>query len=967
MSKDEGNSINQSRISNHIIKQTKISDEGLLNKELLRNIEILDNENNQLKVALTELQEDLKEKDNSIEESHKIITKLKDEYSKIIKEYQNLERLNNELNKENEINKKAVEAARKSNDLVNKLKEKNEELTDEANRLKKDNALMKSKIISSNNISTKKEQDIKDKELIINDLKERSDNWINLIKDREQLINEQSSKIRELSEIINRKDEQLKLMVNFSKEINKENKSNVQELTKQAVKTIKVFYNTLNNSPHNNFDSGYKIEFKDDPITIEKFEEVLKRGKASFSLEDGLNGMMYIPPGLKSISKEFLMDMNFKTELIKGELFTGLIREFHFIKFLEQIFDKLNINDAESIKNICKKVIILKTNFDNLLKENDYIKKINQILKQNIMQNNLYIQKLKENMDSNLKKLKEKYMALSFNIDSKVKNVKNNNMILKEKVKKDGQKLKAEISALKNEIYKLKKDNLNLKRLLNEKKENEKMIKTLEKEIAKNDKPSWNTVNEKENVTDFTYIGVRTNNNNNYNGNNGNDNYNGNNNAYPNNLDNNNNNINDNPNNIRNNFNNINISPNNLNNKYDNIIPNNLDNNNNNINPNNLDNNYNNINPNNLDNNNFDNTNQNKLDNNFNNTNNNLNSNLNNKYDYIPNNKNKLNQNRTYQEMSQNNTNNLQNNNLPYKDQNINQMINNRENIKFNNNNDNKTNIEMINNDLLNNYNLKLQEMLEEKEKEKEINSAKILDLQNLLNDEQSKNSKLVNEINSLKSYSEELKKNISMLKQEQINQNKNQIVKKNIFTPQLFIKLFFKINNKIFSSSEYKKYVKIYSLKDIYIIYDTFKKTCDLLKRQVYETHFEIDTTNTNTDIDENLFNNSRRAFINSSYRAVNERILKLKKFEFDIINLNEFVKNYLVSQEIIIQMIFNNNSNVIQFDIIEKLFKLLEDCLNFKIDEMSDNVIFHRKLIIKLLKSQKNCLGLSLEYLSS
>ena len=380
-----------------------------------------------------------------------------------------------------------------------------------------------------------------------------------------------------------------------------------------------------------------------------------------------------------------------------------------------------------------------------------------------------------------------------------------------------------------------------------------------------------------------------------------------------------------------------------------------------------MDNNYNNINPNNLDNNNFDNTNQNKLDNNFNNTNNNLNSNLNNKYDYIPNNKNKLNQNRTYQEMSQNNTNNLQNNNLPYKDQNINQMINNRENIKFNNNNDNKTNIEMINNDLLNNYNLKLQEMLEEKEKEKEINSAKILDLQNLLNDEQSKNSKLVNEINSLKSYSEELKKNISMLKQEQINQNKNQIVKKNIFTPQLFIKLFFKINNKIFSSSEYKKYVKIYSLKDIYIIYDTFKKTCDLLKRQVYETHFEIDTTNTNTDIDENLFNNSRRAFINSSYRAVNERILKLKKFEFDIINLNEFVKNYLVSQEIIIQMIFNNNSNVIQFDIIEKLFKLLEDCLNFKIDEMSDNVIFHRKLIIKLLKSQKNCLGLSLEYLSS
>ena len=103
MSRDEGASINQSRLSNQIIKQSK-NDEGLLNKELFRNIEILYNENSQLKAALIELQEDLKEKDNSIEECHKIITKLKNEYSKIIKEYQNLDHINSELNKENEIN-----------------------------------------------------------------------------------------------------------------------------------------------------------------------------------------------------------------------------------------------------------------------------------------------------------------------------------------------------------------------------------------------------------------------------------------------------------------------------------------------------------------------------------------------------------------------------------------------------------------------------------------------------------------------------------------------------------------------------------------------------------------------------------------------------------------------------------------------------------------------------------------------
>ena len=55
--------------------------------------------------------------------------------------------------------------------------------------------------------------------------------------------------------------------------------------------------------------------------------------------------MMYIPNDLKSISKEFLMDMNFKTELIKSELYAGLIRETQFVKFLEEIFSKLNIKD----------------------------------------------------------------------------------------------------------------------------------------------------------------------------------------------------------------------------------------------------------------------------------------------------------------------------------------------------------------------------------------------------------------------------------------------------------------------------------------------------------------------------------------------------------------------------------------------------------------------------------------------
>ena len=81
-------SLNQSAQNSQFIRQAKLNS-GAVNNELLKNIEILDSENTQLKAALGELQEDLRDKENSIEESHKIITKLKDEYSKLIKEYQN--------------------------------------------------------------------------------------------------------------------------------------------------------------------------------------------------------------------------------------------------------------------------------------------------------------------------------------------------------------------------------------------------------------------------------------------------------------------------------------------------------------------------------------------------------------------------------------------------------------------------------------------------------------------------------------------------------------------------------------------------------------------------------------------------------------------------------------------------------------------------------------------------------------
>ena len=479
-------SLNQSAQTSQFVRQNKISS-GVVNNELLKNIEILDTENSQLKAALAELQEDLKDKENSIEESHKIITKLKDEYSKLIKEYQNLEQINNDLVSENELNRKLAENSKKSNDLISKLKKQANDLINENNILKKENTSMKSKLISNNNSTNKKEQDLKDKDIIITDLKEKADNWVTMIKDREQLINEQSKKIKELNEIILRKDDQLKLMVNFSKEINKENKSNVAELTKQAVKTIKVFYNTLNNNARNNIDNGYRVEFKNTNTTFQDFEPILKNNRTSFLLEDAIQGMMYIPNDLKTISKEFLMDMNFKTELIKSELYSVLIREINFVKYLEEIFSKLNIKDSDNIKNVSQKVIILINNFENLLKENNKLKSINKILLQDKNNNDLFLKKFKEDVSNNINKLKNKYLYLTNNIDNKVQIIKNSNIIIKEKARKDNDKLKGEILNLRKDNEQLRNDIEELKKLLDTQKENEKLYKSLEeKELLNN-------------------------------------------------------------------------------------------------------------------------------------------------------------------------------------------------------------------------------------------------------------------------------------------------------------------------------------------------------------------------------------------------------------------------------------------------------------------------------------------------
>ena len=862
----ENPSINQSLQKTVMMSQSKISN-GFLNNELLKNIKILEEENSQLKLALSDLQEDLKDKENSIDESQKIIMKLKDEYSKLIKELQNIEQLNSKLTNENEINKKEIENAKKSNNLVIKLQNKNNDLNNEINLLKKENISLKSKININNTSKNKNEKELKTKEATINNLKQKSDNLEIMIKEKDKIINELNKKINELNQVISSQKEELKLMMDFSKNINKENKTNISEITKQAVKTIKLFYNDMSKNYSNSInDNGYRIEFKDTNANIiQEFENYFKNNKVTFLLDDAVNSMMYIPKNIKSISKEFIMDMNLKTELIKSELYSSILRETQIIKFLEEIFAKFNLKDTEIIKTICNKAIDSKNNFNKILKENNNLKKKYKLLAEKNKNYELFIKRLKNDFKNNMKKLKDKNINIINNINSKIEYIQKNSMLVEEKAQKDYNKYSEEIFNLKNENMKLNKNIEEYKKLIDTQKENEKLYKSLEEEKNKinnkysnmnRDKNFFNKTIKVESVISLKYISA------NYK------------------------------------FKKINVNTK-VNKHHKNI-------------------------------------NYNKFSNL--NTENSKSNNYNKKKREIKSLKEEVNK-------VKNEISNIMMNSINL---NLNERYSTIQNADDIENND------INSRSFINNNNIK---------NKSKNNPNKLNSLEKLLKKEKNKNINLEKENNELKKHINTLNMNLTQ-NYNNINSTNNTeaLMNNNIFTPNFFVKMFYDINQKIFSSSELKKYYKIYDTNDLNGILDIFLETCECLKNQLYESYFEIDSPN--SDFDDNYFG-SKNLAIDNSYRLVNEKIIKLKKLEFDFVNLSEFVKNYLVSQEIIVKIIFSSD-DIIQFEPIERLFNMFEDCLNFKIDDMNDNVIFYRKLLIRIFKNQKNCLGLSLESIS-
>ena len=979
-------------------------------QSLLKNVQYLDEENSRLKELLSEMKNELRQKEEALNDSQKIILKLKDEYSQIMKEYKKLETEKNKIFEKKESNQKILNNISKTQNEYERVLKLNDQLKQELIRTKENLNYYKSNFSSATNDLNKLEKHNKTKEMIINDLKIEGDKCVNMLQDRDLLIESYSKKINELNSIISQKNDQLKLMVNFSKEINNENKSNVKEITKQAVKTIKVFYNTLNNKDNknqvnfieiknnNNLAKDANNDINNDLMILSNlFDNKLNSQKCSTLLQDSLKDLLYIPEeGANFINKEFLIDNNFKTSLIKTELYSSLIRENNLYNFLKNIFGKLDTASAFNTgihEKVMKmndfkfQVFQMKLMFENYYKENS-------VLKNKLKELKLYIEKLKNDMDKKNKKYKEKINELMNLIELNENNLTNEKN--KDSVKNNIGKLKNEISNLNSQMDKINNEKYNL---TEKNKEKDDLINNLKKEIEKlnlkinslrTNPLAENNINylekrENSTQTDNDIINMKE--------------YMNGSNSFSRNKKERNKYY------LTTNKKTLEIQSNERFTYYLESMK--KENNNDNENEiikekENLSLNY--ITPIKI----------NK------NVNNNINNNINEKYEInsfskLTNLDNilEVQQNSDLNNMCQINNNKIHNSSFK---EDFKKELNESNFITVANKNISiSKSFSILTNKIehVKNIILSVKEKIKKMKPEKKIsphNLFKVLNhiekyityifiylnqsngeilsilptvsiIYNLIskyiykkpfqmyNDMQDNIYNFDYGYPNKENYQYKINNQIEDIKFDSSSSNTS---KENIIPyPNIQeLKQFFDINKKIFSSSELIKYRNMYINLSISQIIKVFKETCNNLKKTIHNLRqsYKINNASEYSDFSEttNSKLKSQKEYGGEceDYRIVNEKILNLKKFEFDFKILMELLKNYLVCFEIVVrkiekEKIGRNKVNLIQLgQEVNIIYNLFEDVIYYKIDELDDDIIFNRKVILKLVQNHKEFL---------
>ena len=391
-------SSNISECSNSVVNSNEKKNLKKINEELLYNLELCENENIELKNVILQLNTELIEKEKYLEKSEKMILELKENAVNLINQFEEkeMEYKNNILKNEDDISK---ESERKKIE-IEKYKKENNDLKMRISKLKIE--------------YQKTNKELKDMSFSFQELKQKSGNYIEMIKERERIISQHEIKIKELQKDINNKDAQLQILMKYKKEENPEQKGqniNVNDI--------------IDNDNMFTKDNSYKVNIfpMEEQFDIKILENNIFNKKINFKLQDALKDILYIPSNANmSISKEYLIDMNFKTELVKTECFTNYIREFNCLQIFEQFSDRL---DIYIIKDIVDKVHMLLSDYERIKFDNKKYVNENNILKKRIIDLYLYIFKIKEEFYKANNGFKYKINDLITLYEMKINQIKN--------------------------------------------------------------------------------------------------------------------------------------------------------------------------------------------------------------------------------------------------------------------------------------------------------------------------------------------------------------------------------------------------------------------------------------------------------------------------------------------------------------------------------------------------------------
>lgn len=114
----------------------------------------------------------------------------------------------------------------------------------------------------------------------------------------------------------------------------------------------------------------------------------------------------------------------------------------------------------------------------------------------------------------------------------------------------------------------------------------------------------------------------------------------------------------------------------------------------------------------------------------------------------------------------------------------------------------------------------------------------------------------------------------------------------------------------------------------------------------------------------------------LNTSYKIVNEKVVKLKKLEFDYVNLCDVMKNYVIVQEILVNHLFIDQVDCLQeeniilnndikskIEVIDKMVDIVNETLFYNKNELEEDSIIIRKIIYQFIKNQKQYLLFGIE----